>query len=432
MASTGEPQIADLGLLCVERMIDDPSWVYRRKDSVELLSENLQRHRSSIDFVLPSDVSRQLPSGATAYYVPIGMLRKAAPKFTRFDVTDETGCSLPLPNRDQNAAVSAETLVTYARRLEPDLEISLEGTLREVAASSAGSANDALGRLRASASYPPALRNSGDFVWLLDAVASNSIVVMCLAGDPGERRILKISYDEQLDDVLEREDVLSEFETAPEPNQLSLGDAPYVHTVTAPFVSAQTYHFECTVPMGSRIVQADIWDNTSKQRLSTTGSIQRSRIHLYLSDAREQRTVTGQAIWRITSSFVGSAWYASVGVFAVLLIATWVVWSHASSLADIGGSAPALLLVLPGLVATYVTQVEGELATRLLRQARIALARSAGASYVAAICIAAVPAIHNGVALDAAKALIAASTLVAAWSCIRLRQARIKARPPSS
>lgn len=400
-------------------------WIVRRKETVQLLSESSLRHCLSLDFEV-DELPRAQVDDVEYRYVPLTLLRKEPGSFTRFDFEDESGRTLPLPSRADNAELSGLVLVAAARRLidsDPNLERSatLEAELKRIA----GAEKDRAMALVHEAYRSPRcefaadedaglrLRLWGDsnFEWLLRTLASSSLMVIRLRCDGRDRRILKLRYDEKTEDTtrLRRKRLLAWFGAL----GYRLGWRGYLQSVVSPFTGARTYHFEFHVPEGMELLEAGMTKGEPDHD-------DRHRAHLYDDEAGKARTSAVYAQLRIRGAGFGSAAFLTS-----LLIVLSLVVAHckAADLANTTTSAPALLLLFPGLIASYFARPTHPLVGRLLELARVALLVSAALAYVAAGRLALISTQHpaNPQTLDdffgvlAAIGIVTTMMLLATW-----------------
>jgi hypothetical protein len=386
-------------------LLEDPTWVFRRKESVELLAPSMVRHRISVDFAPPAGRDE----------LPLFLLRKATGQLTRFDLVDEDGRSLPLPTRDDNATVSAEVLVEAARRLLEarsfEMTPRLETELRFIARSEP---DDALAIVRyrwphddgplpwwsrlwrrliarfGRHAEPPwqypenktILQEDPSFRWLLRTLAHSCIVAVPVSatGRPTQsRRILKCAFDEEVNDLTRQGrpllwqwlvDIVGRV-------FLRLGWRGYQVDVLVPYAGARSFHLELFVPDGVQILEAGLRGGAVARVAGP-----RKRVHLYVPQAAKSRTMAAFAQTRITGhGFTGSAFVAAASV-TVSIGAAWLLRHQYAGQAV--GAGPSLLLLFPGLIATYLTRPEHPVVTRHLRFARWVLGLSALLAYVAA------------------------------------------------
>lgn len=369
-------------------LLHEPTrWIDRRKDSVQVLDDTAVRWQDSVDFRLrqgmPDIDDPAKRTGERLLGVPCFVLPKAPRDYMGFDLVDETGEALSLINRADNATISGEVLVALAARVlgdEPSPDVA--GELRRIATASPADAKPLVARrldpLDGDSELLPthddwdSLRGDWRFAWWLRTLAHSSIVVILLRGRDDQRRRIKLSYEAAI--------------TPKRRWATRLGLAPYKILVDNPFIEARTYHFECKAPAGLRVEHAWLNDDVSKvpeeaDTLVAGESYARS-VHLYKREATLAGAGAGTVALRTgAEGFIGGAWLSA----ALVVIALLACREYAEKIAENPSTALTLLLVLPGLLATYIGRPDRHaLATRLLSFAPWALIWAGMAAYVAA------------------------------------------------
>jgi hypothetical protein len=407
---------------CLRALLEPNEWVHRRKASAELLTFRLARRRLTVDLCIPEFATEE----EGGWVVPIALLRKAPGAFTRFDFASDLDGSLRLPSRQANAQLSAAMLIEQARAVlgsdAVDSDLALRTELDYIASADL---DDALAivryRWRPRRKEPlddprSRLVADADFWWLLRALAMSSLVTARLSGSPGTRHMVKLTYDELPEDR-------SEFPSSGLARGLRaarnlIGWRGPIAIATDPYVGGGTYHFELHAPDGAQIVQASFAGREPESQ-------DRERVHLYIRDARSVRAVTALVQLRIRGqAFVMSATLTSL---FVALVATGCLILY-SDLAEGVGSASSLLLVFPGLAASYVARPEHSLVSRQLVLARAVLIASAVVAYVVAARLALITSDHGADPDHLRHFLI--GTTVAAWCfCAMLAVINLLPRP---
>jgi hypothetical protein len=374
-------RIAQIGELIAPLLGEDLSWIERRKESVRLLDDTALRRQISVDFSLRSTVEPVLQSqdGSTEslFCAPVFVLPKSPSTYMSFDLCDEDDRSLALIPRVDNARISGEALVQLARRRlgEHGLPCDLGTLLRRVAVADAAEAEQIASRLLHGGlePFPEALgelRKDERFCWWLSTLAHSSIVVVLFRSVGPRRKLIKLTFEEP---VLTKQRILTR-----------LGWASYRVIIDSPLIEARTFHFEAEAPPGLRISKAELTDSENDESISEGGFMK--RVHLYRQ--RAESAGAGTAIlWLDVSGpgFVGGAIMASLLTLGALIACT----VSAEEIAANPSSAPALLLILPGLIASYVARPDQHaLTTRLLSSARRLLLVVALCAYVAAARVA--------------------------------------------
>jgi len=408
------------GLCCDVLLGAECEWIRRRKETAELVTESLLRHRMSLDFVV-DDLPTSKRNDTQIAWLPMTLLRKEPGSFTRFDLVDESGRSLPLPNRDRNASVSAGVLAEAARRVLGGISPELRAELALIARTNKDNALAMVtGAYRnpegpvardADAARRRQLWSHDRFRWLLETLARSSVLVVAVPLDERPRRILKLSYEELIDDVttLRKRPMRAKLAAL----TYRFGWRGYLLHVHSPFIGASSYHFELHAPDGMQLLAAGLNDGRRGRR-------DRRRVHLYVDDARTRQSAVAWAQFRIRGpGFVGAA---AVTSLSILLALAGVIW-QAPQLVDTATSGPALLLLFPGLVGGYLARPTHPLVTRLLNLARWTLVVCTGTAYVAAARLAIVSEAHPAESdslrwffgIAAAIAGICTAALMASW-----------------
>lgn len=387
--SAAPPGVAtpdEIGSFCCDVFWEERTgWIHRRKETVEIHSETLLRHQTSVDFNVPHALPAPAPRHRAMHYVPLVVLRKEPGRFTRFDVKDETGRSVPLPTRVRNAEVSRWALVEAARRTASRRGTTLPDRVRaELGFIATADGDAALAFARrlyleperrhqdADAPVRAELMRDERLKWLLRTLALGSIVLLKIEGEAGERRVIRLSYDEVVAQVtgIRRRRMLAMLGALSD----RLGWRGYWLEVQSLFIGARNYHFELHSPPGLQVIEAG---------MSTEDPVSDDphRVHLYLPSAEGEQSSFVYAQFRVRGpGFVGAAALTAI----VIVAALGGVWSFADRLAGTTASAAPLLLLFPGLVAGYLARPAHPLVTRLLNLARLALIGCAACAYVGA------------------------------------------------
>lgn len=407
-------------------------WIRRRKETADLISESLLRHTLSLDFTTAELPVTDLGDTSIAF-VPVTLLRKEPGSFTRFDFVDESGRSIPVADRDRNATVSAGVLAEAARRtLNRPITSTLGAELALIARSDkdlalaivTGAYESPEGPITQDpdAQVRQELWTNARFRWLLRTLARSSVLVAALPLDNRPRRIIKLSYDESIQDVtaLRRD----RWKARAKAIAHRFGWLGYQLAVYSPFIGAASYHFELHAPEGMQLLRAGLDDGTE-------GKLNRRRVHLYVATASKKESSVAWAQFRVRGpGFTGAAAMTSLLIFLALAGAYW----QAPQLKDTNTSAPALLLLFPGLVGSYLARPSHPLVTRLLNLARWTMVLCAGVAYLGAARLAIVTQAHTTSThalrvfffWSAAAALLATLVLLGSW-----RLPRALKQPPA-
>src|SRR5271166_1794574 len=391
-ASTGERElhrfltperIVIVGKLIEPLIRDGLSWIERRKERVTILDDTALRRQISVDFSLrrtTTPIPDSVPEGSEEqlYCAPVFMLPKAPANLMAFDLFDETGQSLRVVSRVDNAQISGVTLCHMAERIlkaqERELPAPLAVELKQIAAVNADEGKQRALRVQHSlqseyADETALLADDERFCWWLSALAHSSILVVIYRERAPRRKIIKLAFEQPIESELKW--------------RTSLGWDPYEVWVDSPLIEARTYHFEAEAPPGLRITKATLSDDRHNIPVKDHGFLR--RVHLYREDAAQAGAGTAVMRLCVGASFGGGAFLSAALTTGALLGAA----VFADKIATNPTSAPALLLFLPGLIATYIARPEQHpLTTRLLWGARRLLLGIALLAYAAAARVA--------------------------------------------
>lgn len=377
------PQLeVQIGRQNADLLLGPVFWIVRRREAVEISDETSLRRQITVDFSLPET----LPSGNRPVHfpdrgpcAPVLVLPKKPSNYMSFDLVDSTGETLPLAARQENARISAATIKAMAVAVvghQPQHpSIDLAERLGEIALAKAADGEALVDELLSS---DQARFGNGDlkglalhprFRWWLFTLAHSSIVMVPSQKELGRRTIVKLGF---------REPILHSMSW-----KTGFGWKPYSVHVDSSFIGARSFHFEAHSPTGLRIDGAAL----ASDRPTVTHDGMLRRAHLYLPGAEEGGGATAVLALRVAGSgFVRDAWLASLLVTAA--ITACLIWAP-NIVRNSSNGTPALLLLLPGLIATYLGRPDRHgLTQRLLAWTRRALMASALLAYVTAARVA--------------------------------------------
>jgi len=377
---------------------DDLSWVERRKEKIWILDETALRRQISVDFSLRRDTER-LPNipdsdnGDGLFSAPLFVLQKAPANLMGFDLVDETDRSLRLMSRSDNSVISAgvlrqmatSSLANKAKELSPALAAELDRIAVSDAATGTHLASRLLARTDQFQEELAILKDDDRFLWWLRTLGHSSLVVILFRAPAPRRKLIKLNFEQPITSTLRW--------------RTRLGWEPYRVLVELPLIEARTYHLEAEAPPGLHIADATLSDDRHDDVIRMSGFFR--RVHLYQPEAQTAGAGTADLRLRVAAGFRGGAFLAALLITSALLACTL----RSRSIAGSPTSAPALLLVLPGLIASYVARPDLHgLTTRLLSLARRLLMASAFLAYVAAAVVALSGSAVSGDRLVAARA----------------------------
>jgi hypothetical protein len=395
-----------LGDFCATLLSSDDPWVGRRKESITVLDEATIRRQQSVDFSLDAIESlTQFKAvcdrvfGCDIRAAPLFILDKDPVSSLAFDLKDEAGRSLSLMTTEENGEISATTLKALARRKLQKAGLDLPDTLAEkleqLAKADASGGRDWLDRLRDPLPRDPdqteieilldSSRDDGEMSWWLNTLALASIVLVTFEAGSNHRRIIKIAYEQPTVRKSTLRHPLRFF--------ARLGWLSYQTQVKSPLIRSGRYHFEVQAPPETRLTRVALVDDKTNRRKRAPGF--RQRAHLYIDNAQGAYGALGQFALRVSGRGVlGGALVAAL----LVLISVLACMKYSESIVEGSTAGAALLLVLPGIIATYVARSDQHgLTTRLLAIPRWILLLFAGvAAYYAAGAIALVGPVESG------------------------------------
>lgn len=265
-----------VGRACFGMLFSERRWIHRRVETISLLSPEMVRRSVSVDFTVPRVFRDRiaLPSHRE-WLVPLATLRKAP--LRHFDLSDEAGRAVPLVGRSQNKLFSHAALVASAglalkRAKEGAPSDELIERLRIIAAESPAEAEDALGQMldvagEGDAQHQTVLGDAKTTSLMLDL--AESYVLLAVVDDVDRRRVLKFSYDYELENIARP--------TIP----AQLGWAPlWIETEVPASIRTHSYHAEIEIPEELRIDGSVIYDEFTFQIYGKDGRADRAAVYV--------------------------------------------------------------------------------------------------------------------------------------------------------
>ena len=275
-----------------------PHWVHRRVESIDIVDKDMIRRRVSVDFT-------PIAERGAATHAPIALLGKGGP-LASFDLRDEGGASVPLLTRQENAAFSAAHLLAIATEVaaerghEGELPDRLRALCWKIAQGEPWEAEDAIVEI-ADALEPKSLRNAlrdSDRFRSAAYTFAESFPVIVAIDDPGQRRVMKLSYSEiagdgprgwervgldpvlvwvelpELGDAASRHLEFSRVEGLEMFNSQLVGEAPDGSRIAGEGGAGAAYHHlvVANAPRGSRGI-AGVWLRTSRAGILVGGPL---------------------------------------------------------------------------------------------------------------------------------------------------------------
>ena len=302
--SRGPSSAIDLLGRSVATLLFDSGWIYRRKDTAELLDDAWVRRSTSVDIAIPRELEPVGPTGSgrqALYLVPVTILPKLPPNLMRFDFVGGSA-RLTLPTRRQNGLAAWAALVwatsqalqcsaagvpralkeellfvalappEYAGRVafflrapgrfgapvlpEVDDLPTVEAAEEELSLWwMTLSGTESVIQVHAVGNEPaidlPALRKRMAehelLSWLLRKFGENSPILAHLVRDPTGVQRIALAYDEP---IFQRPNSIGQKYAA------EAGWAPYPLGIQTSYVGASSYHFEFLAPDGLDVVDS--------------------------------------------------------------------------------------------------------------------------------------------------------------------------------
>lgn len=243
----------DISFDVIDLVLAFPDWVHRRKERAEIQSESHVQWHCSVDFTLP-DLGRgpaRWLDNQPISLVPMDLLAKRP--LVAFDCRDGDGRPVPTLTRRQNGLLANAAMTHWARELSAfegtEVTPSTEDLIQQVTLGERESAVRAIGHLLQSTAADQALlaADSG-YLGTLTLLADNFILIGLTTCAPGERRILKYSYERQL-------------RTTSRSFAERLALRPTILEMPVPmFRDCESYHFEAVAPPGTHFASVVLRD----------------------------------------------------------------------------------------------------------------------------------------------------------------------------
>ncbi len=344
-----------------------------------MLEPTLFRHHLSLDFELPVAAAELSPG---VRLVPLALMRKAPGDFFRFDLRDEVDRSLPFPTRTENGTLSAAALLLLAQKVVGSSAVT-GGLAEELSYIAHAPKSDALslivnewmeeprsrwGRrkrlVRIQQGMRGKLAEDHDFWWLVRALAHSSIVALPIDGVVGDRRLIKLSYDEVVPDLTTGS--ISHPTSWLGAFGYRSGYRGYEVSFVIPWSTARSFHFELHSPAGLEVIEAGLSGREPQVPEN------RAHVHLYApfdpKKAGRNRVRTPYVQFRLRGTSLS---FAAVAAAAAITALMWLCSREASHLSGSGlGPAASVLLLFPALIASYLARSEHPVTALLMKLSR--------------------------------------------------------------
>ena len=379
-----DPDLVEAGAACAELLANPKSWINRRVETVEMLTQEETRRRVSIDFTLSEQQRARLRTrhGLT---VPISVLSKRP--LRNFDLRDEDQGARPILGREDNRVLALTALLSAALDAladpsQDDRVEALTADLRQIVFDDEGPALEALESFVDAAGDGDAMRAA---VWddgacrsMLRTLATDYVLFAALPLNGPDRRVIKYSYGE--DFPLEPPRARRADKYAP--SEL-LWRARYPDRtrflIDCPAAwRAGSFHMEIAIPEDLRIARAELarfplGDGGGDDAFVDLGDADRNvnRAALYATREIEPHDDI-RAIVEIVSEREGPATRAALTALAVAAL-LWLGWLSGLD-ASAPGAAVSLLLAGGAVVSGFAAATGFHLiVNKILRNRRRAL-----------------------------------------------------------
>lgn len=377
--------------------LNQPAWIERHVETLELLGGRSAFRRLTIDLVLPSEPESWIPDedGLASYCIPVARLAKDEPA-SFIDLRDEQGTTLPLLTRRANATISERALRLAVGQLvgEEEIDPVLDEALKTVVEDEGLPAEIAAGIYRRAAEATDGL-SSGPEAERLGQVVSqlqaNSFLWIGLRGRPSSRRVLKLCYRisltapivparrieketiEELDLPIEYEGPIDFLGTS---RQLfarftaAVGwDAIDLRIDDPMMQDPQSYHFQVQAPAGLEVSEIMPARMPTGDFLSFYSANQ----HLYMSAADPGQLIPLTLRLRVQRRGLLNLSMLTTFVITALLWFVSIRCGRIDGQAEQSGAqiTAAVLLVVPALLVLFSTRpAENALASSMLTGVR--------------------------------------------------------------
>lgn len=407
------PAFSDLGRLLWTMIATQTSWVDRRVETASLSGERRFRRHMSVDCrVPPSVLELAFALGFNRFLVPLRFVTKKG-ALLAFDLRLDDQ-SVPWLTRSQNTAAATSVLHAAVDQLGAELTPELEAVLAKVAGTDESAAEEACRLLRLT---EPARSGASATVeelvhWLFTTLDHNFLLLADVGVQQIRRRtVFKIT----------QELGLRVQEPLPIRAQIAWDPTSFVFD-TPDVTAASSYHFQFVAPDGMAVsggglfaaaLDSEVADGVAdgrRQRFGTAssqGSVLGLNTHIH--DVPEAATFNVEVLVRPSADGLVRACAVSAAFSAGLLTLAAI---FANRLGDRLDASTAMLLVLPGVVSTFLARPgEHHLVGRLLRGVRtLAIVSGITVYSAAALLVAGV----SGGALRASWAVLAGCATIPA------------------
>lgn len=423
-------------------LVRSTGWIARWKQKVDYIEPGLLRHSLTLDV----DISDQMWHGDGCFWIPVTTLPKTPGQLFRFDFCDGSGRTIPLrtsgESREISAALITEAVTSAVEIALKELSGNDEGVLTNEAAlletlrdetalmaiADSQQGQEALKNLWGSRDFSPPWRrwlkklwqqgpfgrpsdpgsvddltrvrqhlraNDTEFWDLLKTVAHSSFVIAPVRAAAGERVVLKLSYDQVFDDI-----TVWKKDRSLNANLRSFsfrsGFRAIPLKVFVPWSASKGFHFEAHVASGLSVSHAGVLP------AGVVDVDHAAHAHLYYPDTTEIWSKRPAVSIRLKADDYGLGAYGVAGLVTCMLgLAAWkpaYLWNSVLSQGHRNitsiGAISSIMLLIPGVIATYMAAPRHPVARRLSGLPRICLLAVALMTFVIAARVAVISNSH--------------------------------------
>jgi hypothetical protein len=377
----------------LELLVRGEQWVNRRVETINLIDESRVRQSVSVDFRLPERLPGSFTiAGKEHYALPLLILPRRS-DLSCFDVCDESGRSLPILTRSENARLSGLMLLRCAERAaasaegEPrELSISLRTVLAGLPKRARRSGKSIAKQIveREESLFPEVedaepLLADPLFRDLLGLFQYASAIHIPLQVNRGERRIVKVSWEGRWDPP---DGVPSGVRRGWHGLQGFAGWRPQNHVLDLPQLGgSESHHVQIAAPPG--VVFSKVSAPNGPPRLMLPGGsglpdpkdaqqphsdAVSPRVHLYLPRAYEMRA----GLLSVEMRSAGHGLLPAAILTGLLVTALLALYGlRAKEIIGQSDTGAAVLLLVPAVLAGFLIRPgEHAMARVLLRGPR--------------------------------------------------------------
>lgn len=361
-------------------MASQPQWIYRRVETVSLIAERRVRREMSVDCRIPPPVIQLAGDlGLERFPVPLRFVMRRS--LLSFDLRLD-GLPVPLLTREQNITVTTMLLAAAVEEYGRDVDDDILAALSQVSDAGDRYGDETLALLGLDEGSPASMTPEADVLrWAITTFDANYLLMTDVPLDAARDRLI-FKINQEMPAPIQVGGLVRQIRSriAWDPMAI-LFDAPDVTT-------AGSYHFqflapdELTISDGGLFAQCD----GVKQATPFGETVSRTAVlglNTHTPDVPDADSYV--ALVEVRPAIDGLLRAGALSAAAsTLLLGFAAVFSNRLEFSEVGSST-ALLLVLPGVLSTFLAR-PGEHSTvaQALRGVRGLMLASAVIVYVAA------------------------------------------------